>query len=172
MDRPGWDEYFMRFAQLAAARSSCVRTGGRKVGAVIVKSKQLLATGYNGAPKGMAHCIDAGCIRDKLNIPSGTRHEMCRGTHAEQNAIIQAAYQGTSIRKATLYTTLYPCTICLKMIINAGIVEVVYLEDYPDPLSKELGMEAANLNMQTGMEIRRLKNYDPSKRMFAVSGHV
>lgn len=132
----------MEFAKLAASRSTCVRKHGRKVGAVIVRDRQILATGYNGAPKGVSHCAEAGCLRDLRNVESGTHHEVCRGTHAEQNAICQAAYQGTSIKGALLYTTLSPCSICMKMIINAGISGVVMLEHYPDELSMEFAREA------------------------------
>ena len=102
MDRPSADEYFMNMAQLVATRSTCVR---RQVGAVIVKDKRVLSTGYNGAPKGSKHCDELGCIRVKLNVPSGTRHELCRGVHAEQNAVIQAAYFGVSVKDSTIYTT-------------------------------------------------------------------
>jgi dCMP deaminase len=109
---------------------------------VVVKEKNILATGYNGAPSGVSHCSDIGCLRQKLGIPSGERHELCRGLHAEQNAIIQAAKHGISINGATLYCTSFPCVICTKMIINAGIKRIVYLEGYPDKLSAELQQEA------------------------------
>ncbi len=125
--RPDWDHYFMAFAYLAARRSTCLR---RRVGAVIVKDRQILATGYNGAPRGVPHAEEVGCIREKLNVPSGERHELCRGLHAEQNAIIQAAYHGVSIRGGEIYTTNFPCIICAKMIINAGITRIVYAEGY------------------------------------------
>lgn len=137
-ERPSWDDYFMSFALIAASRSTCVRGHGRHVGAVIVADRQVLATGYNGAPKGVAHCAEVGCLRDKLEVPSGERHELCRGIHAEQNALLQAAGYGTSVGGATLYTTLSPCSICLKMIINAGIERVIYLKYYNDPLAEEL----------------------------------
>ena len=117
-DRPSWDEYFMQMAQLTAQRSTCLR---RKVGAVIVKDKHIIATGYNGAPRGLKHCVElGGCLREKLKIPSGQRHELCRALHAEQNAIIQAATLGQSIEDGTIYITHQPCAICAKMIINAG----------------------------------------------------
>ena len=119
----------MAFATLAASRASCVR---RQVGAVVVKDHMVLTTGYNGAPRGMAHASDVGCLRDRLGVPSGQRHELCRGLHAEQNAIIQAARHGICIAGATLYCTTHPCVICLKMIINAGIVAVYYAEGYAD----------------------------------------
>lgn len=129
MRRPDWDSYFMKFAFLARERSTCLR---RKVGAVIVKNRQILATGYNGAPKGITHCEVTGCLREKLNVPSGERHELCRGLHAEQNAIIQAAYHGVNIQGAELYCTDMPCIICAKMIINAGIKRVVYAQGYAE----------------------------------------
>jgi dCMP deaminase len=137
--RPGWDEYFMGIVDLVAQRSTCLR---RQVGAVIVKDKNILATGYNGAPRGLAHCADVGCLRDQLNVPSTEKHELCRGLHAEQNAIIQAAYHGVGINGATVYTGTFPCVICAKMIINAGIVKVMYRESYDDRLSRELLSEA------------------------------
>jgi dCMP deaminase len=133
--RLSWDEYFMEIAQLVAKRSTCLR---RQVGAVLVKDKKILATGYNGAPTGLEHCLDVGCLRERLNIPSGERHELCRGLHAEQNAIIQAAYHGVSIRESTLFCTNLPCSICIKMVINAGIKTVVYLNGYADALSLDL----------------------------------
>lgn len=133
--RPDWESYFMDIASLVARRSTCLR---RHVGAVIVKDRQLLSTGYNGAPSGLPHCLDVGCLRQELKVPSGERHELCRGIHAEQNAIIQAARHGVSIRDAALYCTNLPCSICAKMIINAGIHEVVYLSGYADPMSTEM----------------------------------
>jgi len=135
MPRPTWDEYFMEITHLVARRSTCLR---RQVGAVLVKDKNILATGYNGSPSGVAHCLDVGCLREKLGIPSGERHELCRGLHAEQNAIIQAAKHGTNIDSATLYCTTMPCIICSKMIINAGIQRVVYEQGYPDALAAEM----------------------------------
>ncbi len=139
MERPSWEEYFMDIAQLVARRSTCMR---RQVGAVMVKEKNILATGYNGTPKGITHCDVTGCLREQLNVPSGQRHELCRGLHAEQNAIIQAASHGVNISEATLYCTNSPCIICTKMLINAGIREVVYLEGYPDDLSMDMLDEA------------------------------
>ena len=139
-DRLSWDEYFMEFARLAARRSTCLR---RKVGAVLVKEKTLLATGYNGAPRDVPHCSEVGCLRDELDIPSGHRHELCRGLHAEQNAIIQAAYHGgTSVKGSIVYTTTFPCMICTKMLINAGIRRIVYLEGYPDDPSQQMVKDA------------------------------
>jgi dCMP deaminase len=140
MARPSWDEYFMEITRLVVSRSTCVR---RQVGAVIVKDKKILATGYNGAPSGLPHCLEVGCLRDELGIPSGERHELCRGLHAEQNAIIQAAYHGVSINGATLYCTNLPCIICTKMLINAGIARVVYGEGYADPLARQIWEESS-----------------------------
>jgi dCMP deaminase len=139
MIRPSWEEYFMDIAQLVARRSTCLR---RQVGAVMVKDKNILATGYNGTPKGITHCAETGCLRKQLKVPSGQRHELCRGLHAEQNAIIQAASHGVNISGATLYCTNSPCIICTKMLINAGISRVVYLEGYPDDLSMDMLDEA------------------------------
>ncbi len=139
MQRPSWEEYFMEIAYLVAKRSTCLR---RQVGAVVVKSKNILATGYNGVPRGITHCEVTGCLREKLNVPSGERHELCRGLHAEQNAIIQAAYHGTSIAGADLYCTNRPCIICSKMIINAGIEKVYYQDGYSDPLAEEMIAES------------------------------
>jgi len=130
--RPDWDTYFMEMAVLAAKRSTCLR---RQVGAVIVKNRRVLSTGYNGVPSGVTHCSVTGCLREQLNVPSGERHELCRGLHAEQNAIIQAAYHGVSIDGSTLYCTTLPCIICAKMIINAGIRKIYYLEGYADTLT-------------------------------------
>jgi len=129
----------MRMAYLVSTRSTCTR---RKVGAVIVKDKRILATGYNGPPKGLAHCDVTGCIREELNVPSGERHELCRGLHAEQNAIIQAAVHGVSIRDATIYVTNHPCVVCAKMLINAEIKEIVYAEGYPDDLAQLMLLES------------------------------
>ena len=139
MERPSNDEYFMEMAQLVSSRSTCLR---RKVGAVIVKDKRVLSTGYNGSPKGTKHCEELGCIRVKMNVPSGTRHELCRGVHAEQNAVTQAAYFGVSVDGASIYTTTYPWSMCAKILINAGIREIIYSEGYSDDLSKQLLDEA------------------------------
>jgi len=137
--RPTWDEYFMRMAYLAASRTNCIR---RKVGAVIVKDRNVLATGYNGPPSGTAHCDVVGCIREDLKVPSGERHELCRGLHAEQNAIIQAAVHGVSIKDSTIYVTTHPCVVCSKMIMNAQIREIVYAEGYPDELAELMLLES------------------------------
>lgn len=139
MDRPSWDEYFMDITSLVARRSTCMR---RQVGAVMVKEKNILATGYNGTPSGITHCDVTGCLREQLNVPSGERHELCRGLHAEQNAIIQAARHGVNISDSTLYCTNSPCIICTKMLINAGIRKVIYIEGYSDNLSMEMLDEA------------------------------
>jgi dCMP deaminase len=133
--RPSWDEYYMTIATDVARRSTCLR---RQVGAVLVVDRRLLATGYNGAPAGVPHCEDSGCLREQMKVPSGQRHELCRGLHAEQNAIIQAAKHGVRIDHATLYTTHHPCSMCAKMAINAGIGRIVCREDYPDDLGKSL----------------------------------
>jgi dCMP deaminase len=138
-NRPSWDDYFKKITEEVKTRSTCLR---RQVGAIIVQNKRILATGYNGAPSGLKHCLEVGCLREKLRIPSGERQELCRGLHAEQNAIIQAAQHGVSISGATIYTTNKPCVSCTKMIINAGIKEIVYLEDYKDDLADELLREA------------------------------
>jgi len=135
MTRPDNDAYFMSMAELVSSRSTCLR---RQVGAVIVKEKRVLSTGYNGAPKGIKHCAEVGCIRQQNNVESGTRHELCRGVHAEQNAVIQAAYFGVSIKDASIYTTNFPCVMCAKILINAGIREVVYRDDYIDELSRDI----------------------------------
>ena len=137
--RISWDEYFMQIARLVAQRSTCLR---RQVGAVIVKNKRMLATGYNGAPSGMEHCLETGCLREKLKIPSGQRHELCRGLHAEQNAIIQASLYGISVKDSVIYVTNQPCVICAKMLINAGITEIVIAGQYPDPMASDFLKEA------------------------------
>jgi len=129
----------MDITHLVAKRSTCIR---RQVGAILVKDKRILSTGYNGAPSGVDHCLDVGCLREQKNIPSGERHELCRGSHAEQNAIVQAAAYGTSIQDAVLFCTNLPCSICIKMIINAGIKTIFYEEGYPDSLSEKLMKEA------------------------------
>lgn len=138
-ERPSWDEYFMDIVTLVSRRSTCLR---RSVGAVLVKDKRILATGYNGAPSGLRHCLEVGCLREQLNIRSGERHELCRGLHAEQNAIIQSALHGVSLKGATLYCTNHPCIICAKMIINAGIVRVLYRDGYRDSMAENLLKEA------------------------------
>ena len=138
-NRPSWDTYFMNITSLVAQRSTCLR---RAVGAVLVKDKRILSTGYNGAPANLKHCAEVGCMREQMGIESGKMHELCRGIHAEQNAIIQAAYHGVSVVGAVVYCTNQPCSICARMIINAGIVKIYYQSGYADPLAKELLAEA------------------------------
>jgi dCMP deaminase len=137
--RPSWEDYFMDIAILVAKRSTCLR---RSVGAIIVKDKRVLSTGYNGAPSGVRHCAEVGCLREKRNVESGKMHELCRGIHAEQNAIIQAAYHGVSLKGASLFCTNLPCSICAKMIINAGIKAIYYHAGYADELSQDMLTEA------------------------------
>lgn len=144
--RPSWDEYFLEVARLVSRRATCLR---RSVGAVLVKDKKILATGYNGAPSGITHCETIGCLRERLKIPSGQRHELCRGLHAEQNVLLQAALYGVGTKESTLYITNQPCLICAKMIINAGINEIVFIGDYPDKMARDFLKEA-------GIKIRRV----------------
>ena len=144
MKRPTWDEYFMAIAEQVATRSTCLR---RKVGAVLVVDKRLLATGYNGAPSGVPHCSESGCLREQMAVPSGQRHELCRGLHAEQNAIIQAALHGVSVEGGTIYVTHQPCLTCAKMIINAGLRRVVYAGTYPDENAVEF-LTSAGVELQ------------------------
>lgn len=145
MVRPSTDEYFLKMAQLIAERSTCLR---RKIGSVLVRDKQILSTGYNGAPKDHPHCLDIGCIREELEIKSGTELENCRAVHAEMNAIIQCALHGVSTENATLYVNAYPCKICARMIINSGIKRVVTIGEYSDKdgleLLKKSGIEVNN----------------------------
>jgi len=138
--RPSWENYFMGITELVAKRSTCRR---RSVGAIIVKDKRILTTGYNGAPSGIRHCLEVGCLREQLNVASGERHELCRGIHAEQNAIIQAAFHGVSIRGAILFCTNLPCSICAKMIINAGLKKIYYRSGYADAISGDMLQEAS-----------------------------
>lgn len=145
--RPSWQDYFMSITELVAQRATCTR---RYVGAILVKDKRIISTGYNGAPSGISHCLDVGCLREQQGIPSGERHELCRGLHAEQNAIIQAALHGISVKGATLYCSNMPCAICSKMLINAGITEVFYREGYADTLASDLMEEAGIPLVQVG----------------------
>ncbi|MCR4401185.1 MAG: cytidine/deoxycytidylate deaminase family protein [Firmicutes bacterium] len=145
LGRPSWDEYFMEIAKLVASRSTCLR---RQVGAIAVRDRRILATGYNGAPTGLAHCGEVGCLRAEREVPSGERHELCRGLHAEQNVIIQAALHGISIKGATIYCTNHPCVLCAKMLVNAGVLEIVYAGDYPDELASVILGDA-------GINVRR-----------------
>lgn len=144
-ERPDWDEYFIGIAKLVSERSTCLR---RSVGALIVKNRRILTTGYNGTPSGITHCEVVGCLREKMKVPSGERHELCRGLHAEQNAIIQAALYGVDIHGGTLYCTNQPCSICAKMLINAGIKEIVIKAGYPDEMAREF-FEEAGVNVRT-----------------------
>ena len=137
--RPTWDKYFLSIAKLVSKRSTCLR---RKVGAVLVKDKRILATGYNGAPTNISHCEKTGCLREKMQVPSGQRHELCRGLHAEQNALLQAALHGVSARNAKMYATTHPCIICAKMLINAGIKELIISGHYPDRMAGDFLKEA------------------------------
>ena len=146
--RPEWDEYFLSIAKFISERSTCLR---RKVGAILVKDKRILATGYNGAPIGIRHCIETGCLREKLDIPPGQRHELCRGLHAEQNALLQAALHGVSVKGAKMYATNQPCIICTKMLINAGIKEIIIMEGYPDEM-------AGNFLKEAGVKLKLYKN--------------
>jgi dCMP deaminase len=125
----------MEITQVVATRSTCLR---RQVGALLVREKRILSSGYNGSPRGLAHCLQVGCLREEMNIPSGQRQELCRGLHAEQNAIVHAAYHGINIAGSVLYVTHQPCIICAKMIINAGITKVIFAGEYPDQISIEL----------------------------------
>ena len=137
--RKSWDNYFMAIAELVSERSTCLR---RHVGAIVVKDKRIVATGYNGAPSGINHCEKIGCLRERLNVPAGERHEICRGIHAEQNAIIQAATFGLNISGGIIYTTHQPCFICTKMLINAHISKIIYGKAYPDELAIAMLKEA------------------------------
>ncbi len=147
--RPAWDQYFLRIATVVSGRSTCLR---RQVGALIVKDKRILTTGYNGAPRLLEHCFEIGCLRDDAGAESGTVHELCRGLHAEQNAILQAALHGVSIEGGLLYSTHQPCVLCSKMLINAGILAVNYIEPYPDPLAENLLKEAGILSQKMRLE--------------------
>ncbi|HVN96530.1 MAG TPA: cytidine/deoxycytidylate deaminase family protein [Syntrophorhabdaceae bacterium] len=158
--RPDWDSYFMGIARIVAQRSTCLR---RNVGALIVKGKRILATGYNGAPSGLTHCMDLSCLREQMKIAPGERHELCRGLHAEQNAIIQAAFHGVSINGADLYCTHLPCSICIKMLINAGIKKVFYVDGYPDDLSMKL-IDESTIVLQK-VVLNSAENVTPASRL-------
>lgn len=149
-DRPDWDTYFLLIARVVATRSTCLR---RKVGAVLVRDRQILSTGYNGAPKNIQHCDEAGCLREEMGIPSGERHEFCRGSHAEINAIAQAAAAGVATQGCWLYCTHEPCVYCTKALINAGCDRIVYIYTYPDELARSIIKES-------GVEIVK---FDPGK---------
>ncbi len=139
MTRPSWETYFMSIARQVATRSTCLR---RQVGCVIVMQKRIVSTGYNGAPSGLPHCEDVGCVREERGVASGERHELCRGLHAEQNAVIQAALYGTAVGGGSIFCTHKPCVLCTKMLINAGIRQVYYAEGYEDPMADEMAREA------------------------------
>jgi dCMP deaminase len=145
--RPDWDTYFMTIAREVATRSTCLR---RRVGAILVKDKRILTTGYNGAPHGLRHCAEVGCLRERMKIPSGERHEICRALHAEMNALLQAATHGISVRDSTLYCTTQPCSLCAKMLVNVGVKKIFLSEGYPDGLALEILAEA-------GVELVTLK---------------
>ncbi len=145
--RPGWDEYFLKIAEVVASRSSCAK---RRVAAVIVKDRRIISTGYNGTPRGTRNCADGGCERCLSLAPPGSNLGDCLCSHAEENAIVQAAYHGVSVQGATLYSTFSPCLICTKMIINAGLAEVVYRTAYPLPAA------AARLLDEAGVRVRCL----------------
>lgn len=149
-NRLSWDDYFMKICCILAERSTCRR---HNIGALIVKNKRILTTGYNGAVSGAKDCLELGCLRDEEDIESGTRHEVCRAVHAEQNAIIQAAIHGIDIKGATLYCTHTPCIICAKMIVQTGIKEVISYQDYADTRAKKFLMEA-------GVKLRKIKKPD------------
>ncbi len=147
--RPSWDEYFSKLAKMVAYRSTCLR---RNVGALLVKGERIIATGYNGAPQGVPHCLDVGCLRQEKDIPSGQRYELCRGVHAEQNAIINAARYGVSTLDSILYCTNQPCMLCSRMLINAGVVRVVHQGDFEDQLAlsifQEAGIEVCEIRLR------------------------
>ncbi len=137
--RPAWDDYFMEITEVVAKRSTCIR---RQIGAILVRDGRILATGYNGAPSGLKHCAEVGCLRNERNIPSGEKHELCRAVHAEQNAIIQCALAGIPIADSTIYTTNFPCVLCARMLINARVKRIVFRNSYPDELSARMLAEA------------------------------
>ncbi len=146
--RPSWDEYFSRLARMVASRSTCLR---RNVGALLVREERIIATGYNGAPQGIPHCLDVGCLRQKQEIPSGHRYELCRGVHAEQNAIINAARYGVSTLGSVLYCTHQPCMLCARMLVNAGVISVVHQGDFEDDralgIFKEAGVKVVEIRI-------------------------
>jgi dCMP deaminase len=152
-ERPAWDDYFMAITHEVSNRSTCLR---RHTGAVLVKDRRILATGYNGSPSGLAHCGDVGCLREQQGIASGRAHELCRGIHAEQNAIVQAALHGVAIEGATLYSTHQPCVLCAKMLINAGVTTIFYAAPYPDALAEEMLAEA-------GVDLTHLPHEDADR---------
>lgn len=152
-ERPDLDEYFIEIAQVVSKRSTCLR---HKNGAVLVRNKHIISTGYNGAPSGLPHCSEVGCLREKIMVPSGERHELCRGAHAEANAIVQAALHGANTEGSTMYSTHRPCSFCAKLIINAKVREVVYIFPYPDDLALELLTSA-------GVKLRQYESSTPER---------
>jgi dCMP deaminase len=156
-NRPGWDEYFIKLALLVAERSTCLR---HHVGAVLVRDRKILTTGYNGAASGIRDCLQLGCLREARKIPSGTQHEICRAIHAEQNAIIQAGLHGIDIGGSVMYCTHSPCILCAKMLVNARISKFITCNEYPDrafkPLFREAGIKFAIIKMPS-LEISVLK---------------
>jgi dCMP deaminase len=148
VERPSPDAYFMEIAEVVSKRSTCLR---HKNGAVLVRDKHILSTGYNGAPRGLPHCSEVGCLREELKIPSGQRHELCRGAHAEANAIIQAALHEISTADSIMYSTHQPCILCAKLIINAQVTEVVFKTHYADEL-------AVSLLKRAGVKLRKFKD--------------
>ena len=156
MSRISWDEYFMEMAHLAARRTTCLR---RAVGAVIVKDKRVIATGYNGVASGLEHCEKVGCLREELKVPSGQQHELCRAVHAEQNALIQAARMGISVEGASIYVTTYPCIICAKMLVGAGIKKIYTDNPYPDPLTGKLTVAYLK---EAGIKVEKIKRKEVS----------
>jgi len=154
-DRPDWDTYFMDIAHVVATRGNCIR---RRVAAVAVKDKRVVSTGYNGTPRGVTNCCDGGCARCAGDAPTGADLGECVCSHAEENAITQAAYHGTSLAGAVLYVTLSPCLICAKMIINAGIGEVIYENEY------EFSQQTRALLEQAGVKCRRFRRVGEKRR--------
>jgi len=143
-ERPNLDAYFIEIARVVSKRSTCLR---HKNGAVLVRNKNIISTGYNGAPSGLPHCIEVGCLREKIMVPSGERHELCRGAHAEANAIVQAALHGANTEGSIMYSTHRPCSFCAKLIINAKIRKVVYIFSYPDQLAEDL-LKSAGVELE------------------------
>jgi dCMP deaminase len=161
MQRPSWDDYFMQITHLVATRGTCLR---RKVGAILVKDKRILSTGYNGPPSGLPHCDElGGCLRNRMNIPSGQRHELSRALHAEQNAIIQAAIHGFSVHGAMLYSTTQPCSICTKELVQAGVREFVIAEGYPDEMALEIMSLAGVVVRQVPFTLPTMPPFGPAE---------
>jgi len=157
--RPEWEAYFLAMAMIAGARSTCIR---RHVGAVIVAGNRILATGYNGSPSGTSHCTDIGCLRQQLGVPSGERHEICRGSHAEMNAVAQAASSGTPIQGCEIFVTHEPCSICARLLINAGCRRVVFMNPYPDDMSRKLREEV-------GLRSEVFENHEEVTRILTIA---